>query len=131
MMRRLLVYSVLGSLLAHPVWMNAAPDVALPRTMLYDNKPIHPECLSFFGDSSRFDPVNLATCGHAAGTADGAGVLRSVSRGDESWQEYQPPSGRGYDRYRYLGTRGGLSYIQNEGNWGGSGNFSWVNALTR
>lgn len=130
-MIRPIVRFLLVVALSSPGVMSVAQNIALPPSMFYRGKLIHPTCLSFFGDRSRFKPVNLAACGYATATSSQSGIVRSVSRQNESWQEYQPPTGKGYDRYRYLGTRDGLVYIQSEGNWGGSGNFSAVNAFER
>jgi hypothetical protein len=111
-----------------------AVSMPLPTELMLDGKPVDPYCMEhFFGDSSRFEPVNLRDCGlDMILPNEAAHVDEQGSYGYEySYKESGEGLTRSYIFYRYIGQRHGLPVLLLNESGGGSGRFSALVAVQR
>jgi hypothetical protein len=111
-----------------------AADTELPPELQVDGLPTEPYCMEhFFGDGSRFEPVELRNCGMDAILPTEAAHLDE--KGNYGYEYSYADSGEGLSRsyiyYRYLGRRQGLPVLFLSESGGGSGQFTAIVTVKR
>ncbi len=127
--------AICGFTAAHAGGVSAAETASFPQELMLDGKPVEPYCMEhFFGDSTRFEPVNLRQCG-----VDNVLPVENASvdkNGNYGYGYTYKDMGDGfinkpYIYYRYLGRRNDLPVLFLQESGGGSGKFSALVTVER